>query len=238
MTLFHLSRPAGRAGRNLLVYLHGAGEVGGDPERQLRKSGPWADVLHDPAGAYDAATRAAIRRFHVLGYHLAAGDWDGAALDAELLCYLAAHPQIDREGICLTGISRGGRGVLRLAIHRLRAGRPVSAVAAFCPAGGAEAYAQDDVALLRQVPIHLFHCPEDEVVPFAGSAALHRRIGSATSRLRIVHLSELADPAGPHNCWTQFYAHPAFYRWLEQPQGDPADWPHLPARRARLSGRS
>ena len=156
---------------------------------------------------------------------------DGAALDAELAAYLAARPAIDRGRLFLTGVSRGGRGVLRLAIQRLRAGRLVTAVAAFCPAGGAAEYSDADLVLLRQVPIYFIHCPEDEAVPFEGTAILHRRIGSASSRLRIVHPSELADASGPHNCWTQFYGHPELYRWLQGPASDPADWRHLPARR-------
>jgi predicted peptidase len=118
-----------------------------------------------------------------------------------------------------------------MAIQRLRAGRLVTAVAAFCPAGGAAEYSETDLVLLRQVPIYFIHCPEDASVPFEGTAILHRRIGSASSRLRIVHPSELADASGPHNCWTQFYGHPGLYRWLEGSTPDPAGWPHLPARR-------
>jgi predicted peptidase len=231
MTLSHISQPGQAASDPLLLYLHGAGEVGGDTAQQLRKSGPWANALYDPRNAYRSDTAAALSRFHVLAFHLQEGDWDGAALEAELVAYLAAHPAIDRGRLFLTGVSRGGRGVLRLAIQRLRAGRPVTAVAAFCPAGGAEEYSDADLVLLRQVPICFIHCPEDESVPFEGTAILHRRIGSASSRLRIVHPSELADFSGPHNCWTQFYGHPELYRWLEGSAPDPADWPHLPARR-------
>ena len=231
MTLPHFSQPGQAASAPLLLYLHGAGEVGGDTVQQLCKSGPWTKALYDPKNAYRSDTAAALRHFHVLAFHLQEGDWDGAALDAELVAYLAAHPATDRGRLFLTGVSRGGRGVLRLAIQRLRAGRLVTAVAAFCPAGGAAEYSDADLVLLRQVPIYFFHCPEDESVPFEGTAMLHRRIGSASSRLRIVHPSELADASGPHNCWTQFYGHPELYRWLEGSAPDPADWPHLPARR-------
>jgi predicted peptidase len=231
MTLPYVSQPGQAASSPLLLYLHGAGEVGGDTVQQLRKSGPWTNALYDPRNAYRCDTADALRNFHVLAFHLQGGDWDGAALDAELAAYLAARPAIDRGRLFLTGVSRGGRGVLRLAIQRLRAGRLVTAVAAFCPAGGAAAYSDADLVLLRQVPIYFIHCPEDEAVPFEGTAILHRRIGSATSRLRIVHPSELADASGPHNCWTQFYGHPELYRWLQAPASDPADWRHLPARR-------
>ena len=231
MTLSHISQPGQTASVPVLLYLHGAGEVGGDTVQQLRKSGPWTNALYDPRNAYRSDTAAALRHFHVLAFHLQEGDWDGAALDAELVAYLAAHPAIDRGRLFLTGVSRGGRGVLRLAIQRLRAGRLVTAVAAFCPAGGAAEYSETDLVLLRQVPIYFIHCPEDASVPFEGTAILHRRIGSASSRLRIVHPSELADALGPHNCWTQFYGHAGLYRWLEGSTPDPADWPHLPARR-------
>jgi predicted peptidase len=143
------------------------------------------------------------------------GAWDGAALDAQLVTYLAAHPDVDRGRLFLTGVSRGGRGVLRLAIQRLRAGRPVTAVASFCPAGGVAEYSDPDIVLLRHLPTCFIHCPEDEAVLFEGTAVLHRRIGSASSRFRIVHPSELANASGPHNCWTQFYGHLELYRWLE-----------------------
>ena len=77
-----------------------------------------------------------------------------------------------------------------------------------CPAGGAAEYSDADHRLLRQVPIYFIHCPEDAAVPFEGTGILHRRIGSASSRLRIVHPSELADrwartTAGPSSTATQ-----------------------------------
>ena len=117
-------------------------------------------------------------------------------------------PALDRGRLFLTGVSRGGRGVLRLAIQRLRAGRVVTAVAAFCPAGGAAEYSDADLVLLRQVPIYFFHCPEDESVPFEGTAMLHRRIGSASSRLRIVTRASwptlrARTTAGPSSTATQ-----------------------------------
>ena len=126
--------------------------------------------------------------------------------------------------------------MLRLALHRLRAGRPVSSIASFCPAGGATGYSDADVGLLRTVPIYLFHCPEDAVVAFEGSALLHKRLGSGVSRLRIVHQTELADDATAHDCWTPFYGTPGLYRWLSAPRRDPAEWPHLDLPRTAQHG--
>lgn len=231
MTLTLVSQPIAAARQKLLVFLPGAGEVGGDPESQVRKSGPWNQALRDPRHAYGRDTALELSRFHVLGFHLSAGDWDPAELDAAIDTYLAGDPALDPDRLYLTGLSRGGRGVLRLALHRLQAGKPVTAVAAFCPAVGPDAFAAAELALLRQVPIYLFHAPEDDAVSFDNTAVLHRRLGSTASRLRIVHQSELADAAAAHDCWTQFYAHPDLYRWLLDPPSDPADWPDMKVKR-------
>lgn len=235
MTLTPLSQASGQDPAPLIVFLHGRGEIGGDSDRETRKYGPWTNVLYNPKDAYGPEALAEIRRFHVLGLHLSAGDWDGAALSEAVDRHLAAHPANDGR-LFLTGLSLGGRGVLRLALHRLRAGRPVSAIASFCPAGDPDAYSDTDIGLLRTVPTYLFHCPEDEVVPFEGSARLHRRIGSEFSRLRIVHATELARREFPHDCWTQFYGTPGLYRWFSAPGPDPAGWPHLDLPRDAAAG--
>lgn len=227
MTLAVLSQASDQSPESLLVFLHGRGEIGGDANRQVRKYGPWTNVLYNPKDAYGPDTMAEIRRYHVLGLHLSAEDWDGEALSDAVDRHLAAHPAIDRGRLFLTGLSLGGRGVLRLALHRLRAGRPVSSIASFCPAGGGTGYSDAEIALLRTVPTYLFHCPEDTVVPFGGSALLHQRLGSDVSRLRVVHKTELANEDAAHDCWTQFYGAPGLYRWLSAPGRDPAAWPHL-----------
>jgi hypothetical protein len=68
MTLSHISQLGKAASDPLLLYLHGAGEVGGDTAQQLRKSGPWANALYDPRNAYRSDTAAALSRFHVLAF--------------------------------------------------------------------------------------------------------------------------------------------------------------------------
>ena len=225
MTLAALSQASDHSPESLLVFLHGRGEIGGDIDQQVRKYGPWANVLHKPKDAYGPDTIAEIRRHHVLGFHLSAEDWDGEALSEAVDRHLAAHPAIDPRRLILTGLSLGGRGVLRLALHRLRTGRPVSSIASFCPVGAT--YSDAEIGLLRTVPIYLFHCPEDPVVPFEGSALLHQRLGSDVSRLRIVHTTELAYADAAHDCWTRFYGSPGLYRWLAAPGRDPAAWPQL-----------
>ncbi len=230
MTLAAISQASNQTPESLLVFLHGRGEIGGNADRQVRKHGPWANVLYNPKDAYGPGTLAEVRKHHVLGFHLSAGDWDGKALSEAVDHHLATHPTIDPQQLFLTGLSLGGRGVLRLALHRLRTGRPVSSIASFCPAGGSAGYSDTEIGLLRTVPIYLFHCPEDSIVPFEGSASLHQRLGSDVSRLRIVHKTELANEEFAHDCWTPFYGSPGLYRWLSAPALDPAEWPHLDLR--------
>lgn len=221
-----LHRRAGVSPERLLIYLHGAGETGGDADAQVLKHGPWEDVRFRPTGRYHADTIARIREFHRFGLHLSRGDWDPAIVDGHIRRHIKEH-SLDPEHLYITGISRGGRAAIRLAIYRLRSNQCVSALAVFCPEGGAREYSDEDIRALRRAPVFLFHCPEDDTVPFEGSAMLHRMIGSDVSRLRIVHLSELAEPKNPHVCWTEVYGSPTLYEWLMNPEADPAAWPHM-----------
>jgi predicted peptidase len=225
MQLRYISRPVRSQGEDLLIFLHGAGEIGGEIDTQLRKNGPWKDVIFAPRGQYHSDAIAEIRSFHVLGFHLEKDDWDPEILNDAINEYVQSHSSIDPTRLYVSGVSRGGRGALRFALRRLQVQEPITAVAAFCPEGGELGFVAGDFRLLRSVPIFLFHCPEDETVPFTGTAVLHQSIGSRTSRLRIVHTTELADPGLPHVCWTQIFGHPDLYRWLRHPPEDPRLWP-------------
>ena len=48
MTLSRINQAGLAASDPLLLWLDGAGKVGGDTAQQLRKSGPWANALYDP----------------------------------------------------------------------------------------------------------------------------------------------------------------------------------------------
>jgi predicted peptidase len=209
----------------LLVYLHGIGEIGGERVEQVEKHGPWEHV-RALEGGYHADARAEIARFHVLGFHLERGDWDGAQLKDHLAEYLDGHPEVDSERIYLTGVSLGGRGVLRLALARLPR-EPIGALAVFCPAGGDAEYSDADIERFQSVPIYFFGCPMDAAVPFPGTQRLQQRIGARRSRLRVIAGDELAFRGNPHVCWCYVYGHPDLYRWLLDPALEPASWPSM-----------
>jgi predicted peptidase len=217
----HLEQPAARGPAPLLAFLHGSGEFGHDPGPQVRKHGPW-----DPAGSVDGGygeeAVAELRRFHVLGLHGTPvnGDWQPAAVSDEVeACRARRAAELDPARVCLTGVSRGGRGVLRAALLRLERRLPVRALAVFCPQPGS--YSEAEIERLRQVPIYFFHSRRDSVCPYEQTEELQRRIGDRTSRLQAIDDDQLYWPEHPHVCWTNVYGHPDLYRWLL----DPAAWP-------------
>ncbi len=80
MTLAALSQASDQIPESLLVFLHGRGEIGGNIDQQVRKYGPWTNILYNPKDTYGPDTITEIRRYHVLGLHLSAEDWNGEAL--------------------------------------------------------------------------------------------------------------------------------------------------------------
>ena len=111
------------------------------------------------------------------------------------------------------------------AIAWLEAGHQVRSVAVFCPEN--EGYIPQQIARLQSIPIYFFHCPQDNVVPFPNTEALQKKIGNASSRLRIIERRELAFPQSPHVCWSYVYGNPDLYEWLLNPAPSPAAWPNM-----------
>jgi predicted peptidase len=216
----------------LLVAVHGSREFGGDHEAQVKKHGPWEAVRSLPSNSqYHEKTIAEMHQFHILGFHgiPAQGDWDGAELNDRLNAYLKATPEVDPSRVCITGFSRGGRGALRLALHRLKASppEPVVGMAVFCPERESKGYSEADIRALRRVPIYFFHCPGDGVVSYPDTEVLQKAIGDDSSLLRAIEPNELASPNSPHVNWTNVYGHPDLYRWFLDPRGTPSRWPKL-----------
>ncbi len=213
----------------LLVFLHGSDEFGGSTEPQVKRHGPWMEVISLQPGRYHPDAIAALRRFQVLGLHgrAAGGDWDGGQVNAAIVAYLGSHPEIDPMRICLTGVSLGGRGVLRTALHRREQDLPVHSCAVFCPVSGGFEGNPRQIARLQTVPIYFFASPKDRSVPYDSTVALQSRIGDQSSRLRTIAPNELRWSNSAHVCWTHVYGHPALYDWLLQPPPGPADWPNM-----------
>lgn len=207
--------------RPLLLFLHGIGECKGETRKQVRKHGPWAGELRNVAAPE-------LTEFLVVAPHLNEDpcDWFGAEL-REFVHELMGKLPIDPSRLYLTGVSRGGRGALRLALE-LAAGSgsadqpnqgelQLRALAVFCPE--ADGTVLSNIGALRDVPLWLLHCSDDSIVPFKSSTALEASLKTKGGKVW------LSDTPGQgerrHNCWSQAYARPEFYQWLKNPERRP-----------------
>lgn len=202
--------------RAVLVFLHGQGEIGKNPEEQVRVHGPWEHL------ALNKNALSEIGRFHVLGFHLSTGAaWDLPSLnDANNhLNNFINEPAnyVDASRIYLTGVSIGGAGVCTLAHMRLSKDdpEPVATIAAFCPAGWAQEYPNQQMQqTVGTIPAFLFCNRRDGF--WGGTIQLHQLLGG-NCHLREIHDHELADTTRPHVCWRRVYGCPTFYLALDRP---------------------
>jgi predicted peptidase len=210
---FRLLRPAAvEPGSRypLVVFLHGAGERGGDNLAQLKYLPTW---LAEPP----------LRERHpcfVLAPECRADhswspfDWsdtkssplaaeptaDLAAVVAALEAVMAAEP-VDADRVYLTGLSMGGYGAWELAA---RWPDRFAAVAPIC-GGGDESQA----AKLAAVPIWCFHGADDAIVPVERSRSMVAAIRAAGGEPRYTEL-----PGVGHDSWTPAYRDPKLLEWL------------------------
>jgi hypothetical protein len=221
VTLHH--QPSNQAGsRPVIAFLHGQGEIGGDPPDRVRVHGPWAHLMLNQRALPE------IGRFHVVGLHLPDGQyWDPPDLAEanDLLNEFVGDPanRADPDRIFLTGVSIGGAGACMLADMRLRKRwrnpkwEPVAAVAAFCPTGWAQEpgtfryEAMDET--LGAIPSYLF-CHPCDAGRWAGTERLRALLGG-NCRLREIHNNELGVAQRWHLCWHRVFGCPAFYQALD-----------------------
>ena len=198
----------------MILNLHEHGECAGSSSNALIH-GPWSVPHPDPGmrrhrNNVDALDL--ISGFYVVGPHLPGpNDWWKPPKLLALLDHIEGrYPDIDKRHVVLAGFSRGGRGVLDLAIA---CPNRFSAVAAFCPENAAEL--EGAAGELSKLPVWIFHnrherhrrtCPEQ-------TESLYR----AASAQRPDRMRRTLFDASAHNCWRSTYATPAFYHWLLEP---------------------
>ena len=176
----------------LIVFLHGTGERGSDPNKLKVHSLP---KIIDEKDDFP---------FIVVSPQCREGErWDPEALNAMLDDIILQLP-VDTNRIYLTGLSMGGYGTWRFAIaHPER----FAAIAPVCGWGHLE-----DVEKLKDKPVWVFHGSKDQVVPISESenmVAFLKKFGSTQVQFT-------AYPDANHNAWDQTYANPALYEWFLQ----------------------
>lgn len=172
----------------LMIMLHGAGEIGTNPE-VLALNGP--PMLIEQGHDFPAVVISPQAVSHL---------WDLPAL-AAFIDDLIAHYQIDPARIYLTGLSFGGYGTWALA------GAYPDRFAAVVPiCGGGET---TQAAKLRDVPVWAFHGDSDPIVPLSDSQRMIDAIRAAGGDPRFT-----IYPGVGHASWVPAYNTEDLYTWM------------------------
>ena len=108
---------------------------------------------------------------------------------------------IDKNRVYLTGLSMGGEGAWRLAIHRPKT---FAALAPICGVG-----VPSQAAKICDMPIWVFHGAKDGVVPLKYSTSMVDALKAVEGNVRLTVYPEVG-----HASWAPAYNDPEFYKWL------------------------
>jgi len=173
----------------LLLFLHGGGERGDDLE--LLK-------IHGPPKLVAAGQQFPM----IIVSPQCPKDerWQSVTLLA-LLDEVCEKYNVDRDRICVTGISMGGFGLWALAFD---APDRFAALAPIC--GGGETYW---AKAIKHIPVWAFHGELDEGVPVRRSLEMVDELKKQGADPKLT-----VFPGVGHISWPAVYDDPAFYEWL------------------------
>ena len=177
----------------LLLFLHGAGERGDDPEK-VKIHGPIKYCL-DPEKSktwpfITIAPQTKGIRF-----------WSPAQLRVLLEQICATYP-VDKSRVYVTGLSMGGFGTWGMIAHNADI---IAAAAPLC--GG---YPLEFAPKMAKTPIWAFHGDADGAVKYEYSRDLVEAVRAAGNK----DVKFTTYPGVGHDCWTRTYANPELYKWL------------------------
>jgi predicted peptidase len=173
----------------LLLFLHGAGERGDDLElvklhgvaRRIEEGTGFPFIAVSPQCPPDER-------------------WSTDVLSA-LLDEIERGHRVDRDRVCVTGMSMGGAGTWALAIA---SPDRFAAIAPICGRGDPAR-----VCAIRHVPVWAFHGALDDMVPLRRSEEMVDALRGCGGNVRFT-----VYPDADHDSWTETYANPALYEWL------------------------
>ncbi|MCA8960961.1 MAG: prolyl oligopeptidase family serine peptidase [Planctomycetes bacterium] len=175
----------------LLLFLHGIGECGSNPN-EVARLGPPKRVEQGedfPMIIVSPQNDGRLRKL-----------WWNDLLIA-LLDHLETELRIDPDRVYLTGASLGGFGAWNLAcVHPER----FAAVAPVCGWGYPA-----EVRRMQDIPVWAFHGGEDWIVPIEEGRAMVDALRDAGGSARFT----VYDDVG-HGAWHRAYRDPELYEWL------------------------
>lgn len=198
---YWLSLPKGYRGAAdarwpLVLFLHGAGERG-DELAAVKKH-----------GVRDLAKAQAQYPCILVAPQCPLGTWWVEQVDAlaALLDEIVTTYRVDVDRVYLTGLSVGGYGTWHLAAaypQRFAAAVPI------CGGGVWWQGFPEKAAVLKDLPLWVFHGADDDVVPLSESQRLVDVLTAHGSNVRFT-----VYPDTGHDSWTRTYRDPALYEWL------------------------
>ncbi len=182
----------------LLIFLHGLGERGDDPERMLIHGLP--KVVRN---GHELPFIVLAPQCHSDTTWVLQVDALNALLDEILESY-----HVDVERVYLTGLSMGGYGTWNWAASNPER---FAAIAPICGGGSWLFGFPQKVCALRDLPVWTFHGAKDKVIPIRESEVLVKALKECGGNVRFTIYAD-----AEHDSWTRTYDNPELYTWFLQ----------------------
>ena len=214
-----IHKPAGDVPKPwpLLVFLHGAGEVGPPDGSELHKAG-----RHGPWRSLGAG------RFFILAPQCPVGSvWPALADKVVALTRSVCRRYVDinPKARCITGLSMGAFGAWAAASKAPSVFQTVISVCGgYASPMGSKTRLRDvvhlaqrdltaaDVARVKQKRAWLLHGSNDPRVSVKGSKELYKRLGGSSRGKQNLRLT--VYPGMGHACWGRAYRTPGLLKWV------------------------
>ena len=179
----------------LIFFLHGYGDRGDNilvlakasPFMYIREQGPLPCIIAAPLlKASDGYT-----------------SFPEAYMDAALQEVLANY-RVDPKRIYVTGLSMGGEGTWRFALHRPDAFAAIAPLSAYLDDADAET-----MKLIQTLPVWAIHGADDTVIPLAKGEKPVDALKAAGGNVQFTVLA-----GHDHDTWDDTYSDLKFYDWL------------------------
>jgi predicted peptidase len=173
----------------LMLFLHGAGERGGDVNKVK---------IHGPPKIVE---KKKDFPFIVVSPQCPADSWWRPFELIALLDEIQAKYKVDADRVYLTGLSMGGFGTWDLATQYPQR---FAAIAPIC-GGGNPILARR----IKDIPAWVFHGDADRVVPVARSEEMVEALKKVGADVKFTHYEGV-----DHDSWTRTYANEELYQWM------------------------
>jgi predicted peptidase len=184
-----------------ILFLHGAGERGGDVKAAGKHGLPrW--IAENPDFPFIVAAPLCAEH-----------EWWRSASLIPFVNELLERYRIDAGRVYATGISMGGYGTWELGLvcpEKFAAIVPVCGGGNLLPVLLAEDFKDPALRALRSLGVWAFHGAKDDVVALSESQRMVDALREAGCR----EVNFTIYPEADHDSWTPTYSNPALYKWF------------------------